>query len=405
MAALLRLSGRIFHCLAAADTEGSLGAVGARHAQGFRRDMTSASFRFDRFLLDTADRQLRCDGAPVELNGRYFDALALLVREQGKLVSKDRFFEQVWRGVPVTDEALTQCIRTLRRQLGDSATGPRFIETVPKHGYRFIIPVEQIGEEHRDIAAAPEGPGQTDAWRAVLLPGAAGTLGAGGAGVIGGLIYGFIAASQPLQPGMGAISVLLVLLCVTTVVALLGGAGVAFGIAAVEAAAPRSSAGRLAGGAIGGLLVGGMVKLLGLDAFSLLLGRSPGDITGAGEGALLGCAVGLASWLGRARSLRRGVGVAALLGGAAGVLVALLGGRLMAGSLALLGDLPNSRLRLDVIGRLFGETGFGPASQIVTAALEGALFGGCVVGAMLLARHRRTRNLVSSSLSVSGDAA
>jgi hypothetical protein len=99
------------------------------------------------------------------------------------------------------------------------------------------------------------------------------------------------------------------------------------------------------------------------------------------------------------------VGVAALLGGAAGVLVALLGGRLMAGSLALLGDLPNSRLRLDVIGRLFGETGFGPASQIVTAALEGALFGGCVVGAMLLARHRRTRNLVSSSLSVSGDAA
>ena len=44
--------------------------------------------------------------------------------------------------MPVTDEALTQCIKTLRRQLGDSASSPRFIETVPKHGYRFIAPVE-----------------------------------------------------------------------------------------------------------------------------------------------------------------------------------------------------------------------------------------------------------------------
>ena len=132
-----------------------------------------------------------------------------------------------------------------------------------------------------------------------------------------------------------------------------------------------------------------MVKLLGLDAFSLLLGQSPGDITGAGEGALLGGAVGLASWFAtRARSFRRGVATATLLGGGAGVLIVALGGRLMAGSLALLGSLPSSRLRLDPIGGLFGERGFGPVSQIVTAGLEGALFGGCVVGAMLLAWDR-----------------
>ena len=46
--------------------------------------------------------------------------------------------------MPVTDEALTQCIKTLRRQLGDDASRPRFIETVPKHGYRFIAPVEAL---------------------------------------------------------------------------------------------------------------------------------------------------------------------------------------------------------------------------------------------------------------------
>ena len=96
------------------------------------------SFAFERFVLDPGDRRLMRGGEPVELNGRYFDALALLVREQGRLVSKDRFLDEVWRGVPVTDEALTQCIRTLRRQLGDDAAEPRFIETVPKHGYRFI---------------------------------------------------------------------------------------------------------------------------------------------------------------------------------------------------------------------------------------------------------------------------
>ena len=119
--------------------------------------MASGRFRFERFSLDVRDRQLRRDDAPVELNGRYLDALALLVGEPGRLVSKDRFLAEVWRGVPVTDEALTQCIKTLRRQLGDDAGRPRFIETVPKHGYRFIAPVERIE------ADAPPGPPESAA--------------------------------------------------------------------------------------------------------------------------------------------------------------------------------------------------------------------------------------------------
>ena len=115
-------------------------------------------FRFDRFTLDPGDRQLRRDDSPVELNARYFDALGLLVGEAGKLVSKDRFLDEVWRGVPVTDEALTQCIKTLRRQLGDDAGDPRFIETVPKHGYRFIAEVEAIDDVAQARATAAEQP-------------------------------------------------------------------------------------------------------------------------------------------------------------------------------------------------------------------------------------------------------
>jgi len=81
---------------------------------------------------------------------------------------------------------------------------------------------------------------------------------------------------------------------------------------------------------------------------------------------------------------------AALMGGSAGSLIPLIGGRLMGGSLDLLSrTFADSRLRLDAIGALLGEQGFGPMSQIVTGALEGALFSACVVGASLLARRRR----------------
>jgi DNA-binding winged helix-turn-helix (wHTH) protein len=344
--------------------------------------VTSGSFRFDRFSLDPADRQLRDGPAPVELNSRYFDALALLVSEQGRLVSKDRFMDEVWRGVPVTDEALTQCIRTLRRQLGDDATRPRFIETVPKHGYRFIAPVDG----HERVAPPMAGKSWTDH----ALPGLAGVVGGGIAGVVGGLFYGFAGASQPLAPGMGAISVLLVLLALTILVALIGAFGVAFGIAASIFATRRIGPWSIAGGALGGLVVGAFVKLLGLDAFTLLFGQSPGDITGAFEGFVLGGAVGLGVWVAsRREQLRYGTMLAALLGGIAGLAIPLLGGRLMGGSLALLAvHFPGSRLHLDRIGALFGESDFGPVTQAVTGALEGALFAGCVVAAMLLAKRQ-----------------
>jgi DNA-binding winged helix-turn-helix (wHTH) protein len=354
--------------------------------------MMTGSFRFDRFSLDPSDRQLRRDDQPVEVNARYLDALALLVREAGKLVSKDRFLEEVWRGVPVTDEALTQCIKTLRRQLGDEAARPRFIETVPKHGYRFIAPVERIDGEIA-AGAAPASWAKASShydWRQCLLLGGAGTLGAGVAGIVGGLFYGFAGASQPLGAGIGAASVLLVLLWLTIAAALMGGAGVSFGIAV--AGFTRDRVWAIAGGAAGGLLIGGVVKLLGLDAFNLLLGRSPGDITGGAEGALLGGAVGVGAWLASRRagsaSLRRSVALAAMVGGASGLVIPLLGGRLMGGSLDLLArGFPDSRLRLDQIGALFGERGFGPVSQVVTGGLEGALFGGCIVGAMMIARR------------------
>lgn len=344
--------------------------------------MTSGRFRFAGFELDPGDRRLSRNGAPVELSARYLDALLLMAREPGRLVTKERFHDEVWRGIPVTDEALTQCIATLRRQLGDEAGRPRFIETVPKHGYRFIAPVDWIGEGSH--SASPD-PTLDSSWREFVALAGAGTLGGGVAGLIGGLIYGFAAAAQP---GVGAISVLLVLAGMSALVGLAAAAGVSLGIAAAGLARAYRPLWTVVGGAGGGMLVGAIVKLLGTDAFNLLIGRTPGDIAGAGEGVLLGGAVGLAAWLAASGSLCRGVAVAMAIGALGGVLISLLGGRLMLGSLDLLAQsFPGSQLRLAPIGAWFGENGLGPVGQAVSSGLEGALFAGCIVGAIILVRR------------------
>lgn len=341
----------------------------------------TANFTFEGFVLDTKERRLLAEGRRVELNGRYLDALALLVNEPGRLVSKDRFLDEVWKGVPVTDEALTQCIRTLRRTLGDDAGKPRFIETVPKHGYRFIASVQPLDEARPTLLEHA-----SERWREFVILGSAGTVGGATAGAIGGLIYGFASSAS----GVGAISALLVLLFVTLLVAALGGAGVSFAIASTAFGGARSWQRITLAGAAGGLFVGAFGKLLGLDAFTLLVGRAPGGITGAMEGVLVGAGVGFGSWLAfRNGSVRRGSALAGLAGAAAGLAISLLGGRLMLGSLDLVAEtFPRSRLKLDQIARLFGEAKVGTMTRFGSTILEAALFSACVVGAMMLARRK-----------------
>src|SRR5438132_4448246 len=104
-------------------------------------------YRFEDFRLDAGNRQLLRNGKPVALNSKYLDVLLLLVRHNGQLVEKQRIFDEVWDGVFVTDAALTQCIKDIRKQLGDDASSPRYIKTVPKHGYIFIGDVIDADEK------------------------------------------------------------------------------------------------------------------------------------------------------------------------------------------------------------------------------------------------------------------
>ncbi|MFA4950783.1 transcriptional regulator [Brevundimonas sp.] len=346
-------------------------------------------YSFDRFVLDPAERRLSQDGRRVELSGRYLDALVLLVVEEGRLVTKARFLDEVWKGVPVTEEALTQCVRSLRKALGDQAGRPRFIETVPGHGYRFIASVtrQDVGPTARAVASGHlQKPGQTQAMAHILAMGRAGLIGGGLAGLVGGLAYGFAGVAD--GGAGGAASGLLVLATLTAVVGMLGGSSVGFGVGAAGFVVPQRGWLRVVGGAGGGLAVGALVRLVGLDAFVLLFGSAPKSITGAGEGMLLGASIGAGFWISQLNARRRyGVLAGAGLTGLAGAGATLVGGQLMGGSLtALAAQFPEARLRLDHIGALFGEATFGPVSQAMTAGLEGALFGAAMVWALTTVR-------------------
>ncbi|MBI3447950.1 MAG: transcriptional regulator [Acidobacteria bacterium] len=97
-------------------------------------------FRFGAFTLSPSQRTLSRDGAEIPLIPRYFDLLVLLVARRGAAVSRDAILDAAWSDVVVSDGALSQAIRTLRRALGDDPREPAFIRTLPRHGYRFVHP-------------------------------------------------------------------------------------------------------------------------------------------------------------------------------------------------------------------------------------------------------------------------
>lgn len=102
------------------------------------------SFRFGPFLADRRAYRLTQSGQPVALPPKVLDLLFLLASQPSRLVTKDDILQALWPDVAVTDNAITQAISDLRHALGDSATAPRFVQTVPRRGYRFVAPVEAI---------------------------------------------------------------------------------------------------------------------------------------------------------------------------------------------------------------------------------------------------------------------
>lgn len=102
--------------------------------------------------MSCSQRQLLRQGRPLPLIPRYFDLLVLLIERRHTAVSRSDIFDRVWSDVIVSDGALSQAVRTLRRTLGDDSREPIFIRTVSRYGYSFVFP--DVAEESDDPAQA-----------------------------------------------------------------------------------------------------------------------------------------------------------------------------------------------------------------------------------------------------------
>jgi pimeloyl-ACP methyl ester carboxylesterase/DNA-binding winged helix-turn-helix (wHTH) protein len=99
-----------------------------------------AKYFFSNYFLDVDERRLLRDNEELRLRGKLFDTLRVLVENAGKLVRKDAFMESVWPDSVVEDNNLDYCISQLRKLFHPE----KYIETVPRHGYRFVARVRNI---------------------------------------------------------------------------------------------------------------------------------------------------------------------------------------------------------------------------------------------------------------------
>lgn len=108
-----------------------------------------AIHEFGAFRLEVGERRLLCEGRPIPLTTKVFDTLRTLVEHSGRLLTKDELMHSIWPDSVVEENNLNHNISVLRRALGEQATGQRFIETVPRVGYRFV------GELKRPASSGP----------------------------------------------------------------------------------------------------------------------------------------------------------------------------------------------------------------------------------------------------------
>jgi DNA-binding winged helix-turn-helix (wHTH) protein/TolB-like protein/Flp pilus assembly protein TadD len=111
---------------------------------------TRMLYEFGKYRLDPAEHLLLCEGKPVAITPKAFEILCVLAQNSGRLLSKEELMKRVWPNSFVEEANLSVNISALRKALGDTPDGQELIATVPKMGYRFVMPVREI----RDVPQA-----------------------------------------------------------------------------------------------------------------------------------------------------------------------------------------------------------------------------------------------------------
>src|SRR5690348_18312593 len=103
-------------------------------------------YEFGSYRLDAEERVLSRDGQAILLQPKDLETLLVLVERAGHIVEKEELLEKVWPGVFIEEGNLARRIFNLRQVLGDSEDGRKYIETIPRRGYRFVAAVREDGD-------------------------------------------------------------------------------------------------------------------------------------------------------------------------------------------------------------------------------------------------------------------
>jgi len=135
---------------------------------GPNSDVNRPVIRFGVFEADPTAGELRKAGRRVSLQEQPFRLLMLLLEHPAEIIPRDELRRKLWGETYVDfEEGLNTAIRKLRDALGDSASNPRFIETLPRRGYRFIAPTELAREVPTNPKTIPRPPSRSFWWRAL----------------------------------------------------------------------------------------------------------------------------------------------------------------------------------------------------------------------------------------------
>jgi TolB-like protein/Tfp pilus assembly protein PilF len=111
-------------------------------------DTTRRLYEFGPFQLDAAEHVLLREGKPVSLTPKAFETLLVLVQHSGHVVEKETIINAVWPDTAVEENIVAVNVSLLRKTLGTGENGEQYIENVPKRGYRFVPPVQEVSTEH-----------------------------------------------------------------------------------------------------------------------------------------------------------------------------------------------------------------------------------------------------------------
>src|SRR5579862_6308606 len=112
--------------------------------------------RFGLFELDLRSGELQKQGRKIRLEGQPVQVLICLLENPGELVTRETLHQRLWPADTFVnfEQGLNAAVKRLRQALSDSADNPRFVETLPRRGYRFIAPIQMVAEPG-DAPAVP----------------------------------------------------------------------------------------------------------------------------------------------------------------------------------------------------------------------------------------------------------